>query len=272
MKSGPPPPGNRFIGTSGGFDRLRFSVFVGILSLGFSIMFCIPAIAQTSPIEPSGVTMPPTESVDSLFDEASRRFSIPALWIRSVFQVESGGDADALSSKGAMGLMQIMPATYTMLRQEFGLGADPYQPRDNIMAGAAYLREMLDLYGTSGFLAAYNAGPARYEEHLATGEPLPEETQIYLSRLGPMLSGARIGSISATANPVTGMTAPLFIDDKMTDNSIALHHDDGGFPTVNPQPNQQLVSATANTDIAALAPRSDGLFIDISAGSKARSP
>jgi hypothetical protein len=272
MKSTPSPPGNRFIGTWSGFDRLRFSIFVGILALGFSIIFCIPAMAQTSPVEPSGGTLSPVESVDSLVDEASRRFSIPGLWIRSVMQIESGGDADALSPKGAMGLMQIMPETYTALRQAFGLGADPYQPRDNIMAGAAYLREMLDLYGTSGFLAAYNAGPARYEEHLATGEPLPEETQIYLSRLGPMLSGAQVGSISASANPVTWMTAPLFIDDKMTGNSVADHHDDGGFPNANPQPNRQQTSATVKIDIAALAPRSDGLFIHISAGSKARSP
>jgi hypothetical protein len=272
MKSTPSPPGNRFIGTGGGFDRLRFPAFVGMSALGFLIMLCIPATAQTSPVEPSAGTLSPMESVDSLVDEASRRFSIPKLWIRSVMQVESGGDTHALSPKGAIGLMQIMPETYTALRQAFGLGADPYQPRDNIMAGAAYLREMLDLYGTSGFLAAYNAGPARYEEHLATGEPLPEETQIYLSRLGPMLSGAQVGSISATAKPVTKMTAPLFVDDKITGQFVAVHNDDGGFPNADPQPSQQQISATAKADIAALAPRSDGLFIDISAGSKARSP
>jgi hypothetical protein len=272
MKSAPLPPGNRFIGMAGVFDCLRFPAFVGMSALGFAFMFCIPAMAQTPPAAAQVGMRSPMESVDSLVDEASRRFSIPAPWIRSVMQLESGGDADALSPKGAMGLMQIMPETYTALRQEFGLGADPYQPRDNIMAGAAYLREMLDLYGTSGFLAAYNAGPARYGEHLATGEPLPEETQIYLSRLGPMLSGAQVASISATANPVTWMTAPLFIDDKMMDNSIALHHDDGGFTNAIPQPNQQQIGATAKTDIAALATQSDGLFIDISAGSKARSP
>jgi hypothetical protein len=272
MKSTPSPPGNRFIGTCGGFDRLRFSVLVGMSALGFAFMLRIPAMAQTPPAAAQVGMLSPIESVDSLVDEASRRFSIPALWIRSVMKVESGGNADALSPKGAMGLMQIMPETYTALRQEFGLGAEPYQPRDNIMAGAAYLRKMLDLYGTSGFLAAYNAGPARYEEHLATGEPLPEETKIYLSRLGPTLSGAQIGRMSATANPVTWMTAPLFIDDKMTDNSIALHRDDGGFPNGDPQPNQQQIGAIAKTDIAALAPQSDGLFIDISAGSKVQSP
>ena len=74
-----------------------------------------------------------------------------------------------------MGLMQIMPKTYAGLRARHHLGADAYNPRDNILAGAAYLREMLDRYGSLGFLAAYNAGPARYDEHLATGRPLPSD-------------------------------------------------------------------------------------------------
>jgi hypothetical protein len=164
--------------------------------------------------------------------------------------------------------MQIMPETYTVLRQAFGLGADPYQPRDNIMAGAAYLREMLDLYGTSGFLAAYNAGPARYDQHLATGGPLPEETQIYLSQLAPMLSGAQIGNVSATTNTVTWMTSPLFINKNGMSNSGAIQGDNDGFPSADSQPNRQPINATSKTAIAALAPQSGGLFIDISAGSK----
>ena len=72
-----------------------------------------------------------------------------------------------------MGLMQIMPKTYAELRARHRLGPDAYDPRDNILAGAAYLREMLDRYGSPGFLAAYNAGPLRYDQHLATGRPLP---------------------------------------------------------------------------------------------------
>jgi len=272
MRSTPPHPGNRFIRAFGIFDGVRFPIFVGGLALGFSITFGIPALAQTASVAPSNGMGPQTQSVDSLVDEASRRFSIPAPWIRSVMQVESGGNAHALSPKGAMGLMQIMPETYAALRQAFGLGADPYQPRDNVMAGTAYLRKMLDLYGTSGFLAAYNAGPARFAEHLATGEPLPEETQIYLSRLAPMLSGAQIGSISATTNPVTWMTAPLFIDNKMSSNSGAVQDDSGGFPNANPQLNQQPMNTTSKTATAALTPQSGGLFIDISAGTKAQSP
>jgi len=136
------------------------------------------------------------------------------------------------------------------------------------MAGAAYLREMLDLYGTSGFLAAYNAGPARYDEHLATGKPLPEETQIYLSRLAPMVSGTQIGSLSASMKPVTWMTSPLFINDNAMSNSGATQSGNDGYPDAILQPNQQPINATANSPIAALAPQSGGLFIPVSAGLK----
>ena len=106
-------------------------------------------------------------------ETASQRFAIPAPWIRAVMQAESGGVVQAVSPMGAMGLMQIMPDTWTELRSRYGLGPDPFDPHDNILAGTAYLRELLDRYGERGFLAAYNAGPSRYEEHLATGKPMP---------------------------------------------------------------------------------------------------
>lgn len=99
-------------------------------------------------------------AVQSYVEEASRRFLIPDAWIWAVMQVESAGDVRALSSKGAIGLMQIMPKTWTALRSRHRLGPDPYDPRDNILAGAAYLRELHDRYGEHGLLAAYNAGPA----------------------------------------------------------------------------------------------------------------
>ena len=93
----------------------------------------------------------------------------------------------AVSPKGAMGLMQIMPQTWAELRRRYGLGEDPYDPHDNIMAGAAYLRELHDRFGKRGFLAAYNAGPGRYEEHLATGRPLPSETLSYMAAVESLL-------------------------------------------------------------------------------------
>lgn len=132
-------------------------------------------------------------------EEAARRFAIPPLWIRAVMQAESGGEARALSGQGAMGLMQIMPGTWAELRLRYGLGADPYDPRDNITAGAAYLREMHDRFGKAGFLAAYNAGPDRYQEHVATGRPLPEETVSYMAVVASLIDGG-VG-VSASVAP-----------------------------------------------------------------------
>lgn len=81
-------------------------------------------------------------------------------------QVESHRRAGAVSPRGAIGLMQVMPGTYATLAARYGLGSDPRNPRDNVLAGAAYLREMYDRYGPIGMLAAYNAGPGRWEDHL----------------------------------------------------------------------------------------------------------
>jgi soluble lytic murein transglycosylase-like protein len=115
--------------------------------------------------------------------ESAQRFDLPESWIGAVLLAESDGDPHAVSSKGAMGLMQIMPGTWAELRAQLGLGNDPFDPRDNILAGAAYLRRMRDRYGYPGLFAAYNVGPARYDEHLKTGLPLPVETQNYIAAL-----------------------------------------------------------------------------------------
>jgi soluble lytic murein transglycosylase-like protein len=76
---------------------------------------------------------------------------IPAQWIRAVMQLESAGDGRAISPKGALGLMQIMPSTWVELSVRYGLGIDPFDAHDNIMAGAAYLREMHDCFGSLDF-------------------------------------------------------------------------------------------------------------------------
>lgn len=120
--------------------------------------------------------------------ESSARFGIPEAWISAVMQAESGGRTWAngrpiISKAGALSLMQVMPETYAEMRAVHGLGSDPHDPRDNILAGTAYLRAMLDRFGYPGLFAAYNAGPGRYERHLATGEALPGETIAYLATL-----------------------------------------------------------------------------------------
>lgn len=136
-----------------------------------------------------GGTNPSSDPWSAHIREAARRFAIPERLLRAVMHVESVVDVHAVSGKGAMGLMQIMPLTWEELRTRYRLGDDPWQPRDNILAGAAYLREMLDRFGENGFLAAYNAGPRRYEKHLATGRPLPRETIDYVRKLAPLING-----------------------------------------------------------------------------------
>ncbi|MEP4165421.1 lytic transglycosylase domain-containing protein [Maricaulis sp.] len=119
--------------------------------------------------------------------EAAQRFDIPARWIDAVIAVESDGDAAAISVKGARGLLQIMPATWRDLRARYGLGHDPFDPRENVFAGTAYLRELYDRFGVPGAFAAYNAGPDRYRDHRDTGRPLPRETRRYLAALAQRL-------------------------------------------------------------------------------------
>jgi soluble lytic murein transglycosylase-like protein len=140
--------------------------------------------------------------------EAAGRFGLPAAWITAVLHAESAGDARAVSPAGAMGLMQLMPDTWSDLRQRLALGADPFDPHDNILAGAGYLRELLDRYGPTGFLAAYNAGPGRYEAHLRGDRALPAETLAYLAALAPRLYTA--GDMSAPADPLAWRRATLF--------------------------------------------------------------
>lgn len=120
--------------------------------------------------------------------EASRRYAVPETWIREVMRAESAGcthlDGRPITSHaGAMGLMQIMPATWAELSVRHGFGTDPHDPRENIQAGAAYLREMTDRFGVPGAFAAYHAGPGRYAAHVLHAAPLPAETQRYLAQV-----------------------------------------------------------------------------------------
>lgn len=193
--------------------------------------------------------------------EASRRFSIPAAWIRAVMHAESFGDAHAISPKGALGLMQIMPETWAALRRRYGLGADPYDAHDNIMAGAAYLRELYDRYGIPGFLAAYNAGPARWEDFVTAGRPLPAETRVYLAKLAPLVGGATTDDTELLASVARSWTeAALFPAQRSNtsgDAKAASRPQSPGTLTVSPP-----------QDWTGLAPQSDGLFVSLSSGGR----
>lgn len=128
--------------------------------------------------------------------EAAQRFGIPELWIWAVMRAESRGNSRAISPAGAMGLMQIMPGTWSTLAARHGLGSDPFDVRANILGGAAYLRAMWDRYGdVSLMLAAYNAGPGRADDYAAGRRRLPAETISYVAQIVPDLG------IASTAAP-----------------------------------------------------------------------
>lgn len=131
-----------------------------------------------------------------LIASASQRFAVPASWIRAVVQMESGGrtmlnETTPITSRtGAMGLMQLEPGTYREMRTQYGLGSNPYNPRDNITAGAAYLRWLYGKYGYPAMFAAYNDGPGNLEDRLFRGKLLPAETRNYISRIVTELGSA----------------------------------------------------------------------------------
>ena len=181
---------------------MRFATAFAALAL---MLAGSPALAQPAP-PPA-----PIERVDiaAHVAEASQRFAIPEEWIYAVMRVESGGRIGAVSSAGAMGLMQLMPGTWARQRARFSLGDDPFDPRDNVFAGTSYLREMYDRYGAQGFLAAYNAGPGRYEDYAQRGRPLPAETVSYVTRIAPRLqsSGTVIATSATPASQVWGQPA-----------------------------------------------------------------
>jgi len=193
----------------------------------------------------------PVDPFAAFITEASKRFAVPEHWIRSVMRVESAGEVRARSQKGAMGLMQIMPQTWSELRARYDLGADPYAPRDNILVGTAYIRELYQRFGAPGFLAAYNAGPTRYENHLATGRSLPDETQDYVAILAPMIGGKQVsGKISAVADLVR---SPLFVV-----RSAGSSSDNRPSPVARPD---RPSNGRPVVDLSALVPQSGNLFV-----------
>lgn len=228
--------------------RLPALLLSGLLTVG---PVTGAALAQSVP----DARAPSVHTIADYIAEAAQRFGVPAAWIRAVMDAESAGDARAVSRKGAMGLMQIMPDTWSELRARYGLGRDPFDPRDNILAGAAYLREMHDRYGSPGFLAAYNAGPQRYDEYLAGIRALPAETRAYVALLAPLIGGKPLGratTISA-ADPLAWTRSPLFVVRA------------NGSPNAEPSQDQRAPGDNATAprarDAISLSPRSSGLFV-----------
>ncbi len=221
---------------------MRSSYLSAVVALAVIMMPAGASAAASPPVAVSSAVDPVALHVA----EAARRFGIPEAWIWAVMRVESGGDPRVVSPAGAMGLLQIMPATWATMRTRYGLGDDPYEPRANIMAGTAFLREMLDRYGAPGFLAAYNAGPGRYDDYLSGGRPLPPETVAYLTKLAPIIGGAAPQTLTvAASDPLAWTRSALFVRTASTSAGSSS------------EPSPDAVSA----DSAAVAAPSDMLFV-----------
>jgi soluble lytic murein transglycosylase-like protein len=171
--------------------------------------------AIVAPAKPSVFALEATMSSSALMKrweplilEASKKFKVPAEWIRAVIRQESGGrtmiaeNVPIISDAGAMGVMQVMSGTYAEMAAQYHLGADPYNPHDNIFAGTAYLKWLHGKYGYPAMFAAYNDGPGNIEDHLYRGRPLPKETRGYIANiaksLGDKLAIADLGKVNLT--------------------------------------------------------------------------
>ncbi|WP_114910823.1 transglycosylase SLT domain-containing protein [Acidibrevibacterium fodinaquatile] len=231
--------------------RRALLLLASMTALGMS---AVAVRAQAAPMAVRSAS----DSYADLIAEAAQRFAIPAAWIRAIMRIESRGDRRVVSAKGAMGLMQLMPETWATLRARYGLGRDPFDPHDNILAGAAFLREMHDRYGSPGFLAAYNAGPGRYEDYRDRHRPLPPETVAYVAALVPFVGDGAIDGpvLVAASGPPSWTQAPLFIVRSASAEPID--------PATSKAPPSNSPAALAVRDVSAIAPQSDGLFVHVS--------
>lgn len=231
----------------------------GLLAFGASLhVFPISAMAQTTTTEMRSAVDPH----DAYIAEASHLFALPEHWIRVVMTAESDGIVRAVSSKGAMGLMQIMPDTSVELSARYRLGKDPFDPRDNILAGAAYLRELHDQYGSPGFLAAYSAEPGRYYEYLVDGRPLPAEALNYVDVLAPYVDAS---AASLVATPVqinrSDWTHSLLFVVQAASGSAAVPVGSSVKPPV-------MTETQADGTYVGLTPGDSGLFVTPSLATK----
>jgi soluble lytic murein transglycosylase-like protein len=152
---------------------------------------------------------------DDLISEHSRSNGVRADLVRAVMQVESGFNPYARSPKGAMGLMQLMPAT----ARQYGV-KNAFNPAENVRAGVAYLRELLDRYQNNEelALAAYNAGPGAVDKH---GQSVPpyRETQSYVAQINRM-AGKRAtvagSSFYKVTEVINGREVTKYTDKKPT--------------------------------------------------------
>ncbi len=167
-----------------GFVEMGADLVRGFEDDGLPLEVPVPAV------QPIAVAPPPAPALATtpheLADAAADRYGLPRELVRSVMAAESGFQPQAISPKGAIGLMQLMPGTAQVL------GADPYDQAQNVDAGTRYLRDLLEKYnyGLRHALAAYNAGPGAVDKY--NGVPPYRETINYINRIEKKLRAAEV--------------------------------------------------------------------------------
>ena len=157
--------------------------------------------------------------------KAAKRFDVPLIWINAVMRLESGGrtmlgeNQRMISDKGALGLMQVLPGTFAEMREQYGLGDDVFDPKNNINAGAAYLKWLRGKYGFPTMFAAYNAGPGSVEAVMAHTKVLPAETRSYMAGINKILGGGADGVLINSAQ-LTRPDGTTVLIDPIAVNSI----------------------------------------------------
>lgn len=204
---------------------------VAVSSIAAAMLALSPGISTADRMTYCG-----TARWQSIIAQAATRFELPERWLHAVIRAESGGcetidGAPTVSSAGAMGLMQLMPDTWAEYRDKLQLRDDPHEPLDNILAGSAYLRDLYDRFGWPGALAAYHAGPARYDEHLSDGRSLPQSTLDYLAHVERLTGDHEpLGAVDRTLFITRSASIPSSdgpADDKRHDGLfVALRHGD----------------------------------------------
>jgi len=158
-------------------DRVRLHLNGGHVEVPAALVAGFEAEEYLPPAAPAAPPNKPAPDARKLIDAAAGKHGLPPEFVHSVVKAESGYRPDAVSPKGAVGLMQLMPATARELN------ANPHDPAQNVEAGTAYLAELLRQYAgaTDLALAAYNAGPGAVDRF--KGVPPYRETQNYVQRV-----------------------------------------------------------------------------------------
>jgi soluble lytic murein transglycosylase-like protein len=214
----------------------------------------------------------PSATCSDYLAEAAQVSGLPESLIAAVLHVESRGSSAAISSAGAKGCMQIMPATWGSLTARYALGADVHDPRANMIGGALYLREMVDRYGLQGGLAAYNAGPGRYEAWRDGRRNLPRETINYVAQIAPVSGGnaAPLRPLFAATIAPSWKQSSIFVTfTRATSTAKDIPTASDVTTAILPalrlsfEPLSHAASTLAQPDLASSAPSKSGLFANI---------